>query len=249
MTAQPTYTDRRRAESFGAIADAYDRYRPRYPQALIDGLVTHHGIRVLDVGAGTGIASAQLAEAGAQVTAVEPDERMARVAAAKGIHVEQATFEHWEQAGRSFDLVVFASSFHWVQPGPALKRIATMLRTGGRLVLLGNEIIPIAPTRQVLDQIYGDYVDVGDQSAAKGKEVGALLDKHGYRVDRRHVVQPVHYSRDDYLGLTFTYSNRLVLDPASRADLRSRLAGLIGAAGVDAESNATAFVCERPADH
>ncbi|MCW2686159.1 MAG: methylase involved in ubiquinone/menaquinone biosynthesis [Mycobacterium sp.] len=68
------------------------------------------------MGAGTGIASAQLLEAGAHVLVVEPDPRMARIAADKGIRVEVATFEEWQPAGRSFDLVVFAQSFHWVRP-------------------------------------------------------------------------------------------------------------------------------------
>jgi 2-polyprenyl-3-methyl-5-hydroxy-6-metoxy-1,4-benzoquinol methylase len=96
----PTHTDRRRAGAFGSAAEEYDRHRPRYPAALIAGLVADDA-RVLDVGAGTGIASAQLVGAGAQVLAVGPDSRMARVAAGKGIHVEQATFEDWQPAGRS----------------------------------------------------------------------------------------------------------------------------------------------------
>ena len=35
----PVFTDRRRAESFGSVADEYDRHRPRYPRALIERLV------------------------------------------------------------------------------------------------------------------------------------------------------------------------------------------------------------------
>jgi ubiquinone/menaquinone biosynthesis C-methylase UbiE len=68
----PLHTDRRRAESFGTAADEYDRHRPRYPQALVADLVEHEGIRTVDVGAGTGIASAQLVEAGAHYTALGP---------------------------------------------------------------------------------------------------------------------------------------------------------------------------------
>src|SRR4051794_12574240 len=98
----PAHTDRPPAASFGVAAEQYDRHRPRYPEALIAGLVTSANMRVLDVGAGTGIAATQLASAGAQVLAVEPDERMARVAAAKGIRVEQTTFENWEPASRCF---------------------------------------------------------------------------------------------------------------------------------------------------
>lgn len=106
------HADRRRAESFGAASADYDRYRPRYPHALVAGLIPAPGAAVLDVGAGTGISSVQLAAAGAAVLAVEPDTRMAAVARAKGVSVENATFEEWNATGRLFDLVVFAQSFH-----------------------------------------------------------------------------------------------------------------------------------------
>src|ERR1700742_4907736 len=99
----PAHQDRRRAESFGTAAQEYDRHRPRYPRPLIADLVTRSGLEVLDVGAGTGIAARQLADAGADVLAVEPDPRMARVAAAKGIRVEDATFEEWRAGYRGFD--------------------------------------------------------------------------------------------------------------------------------------------------
>ena len=92
--------------------------------------------------------------------AVEPDERMARLAAAKGIRVEQASFEQWRPADREFDLVVFAQSFQWVDPRLALQKVAAILRKGGRLALLANRIMPTAPTQQDLDEINADYLDV-----------------------------------------------------------------------------------------
>lgn len=138
---QPVHADRGRAEGFGLAAADYDRYRPRYPRPLITELIAGP-VRALDVGAGTGIASAQLMQAGAHVLAVEPDPRMARVAANNGIPVEQATFEDWQPCGRSFDLVLFAQSFHWVQPQLALDKITSILRAGGRLALLSNRITP-----------------------------------------------------------------------------------------------------------
>jgi len=241
---QPAHTDRRRAESFGATADAYDRYRPRYPQALLTELVADAGVRALDVGAGTGIAATQLAEAGADVLAVEPDERMSRVAAAKGVRVEQATFEEWQPADRKFDLVVFAQSFHWVEPQLALQKVATILRPGGQLALLANRILPTAPTQQELDEINADYLDVTARSNVNAEdEVTVMVEKFGFSVERRRCVEQLHYTTEDYLNLVSTYSNRLLLGPTAREELRSRLVQRIGAAGVDAQNDALAVVC------
>ncbi|HEX4557997.1 MAG TPA: class I SAM-dependent methyltransferase [Mycobacterium sp.] len=240
----PAHTDRRRAESFGAAAVEYDRHRPRYPLPLIAGLVTRRGTRALDVGAGTGIAATQLADAGADVLAIEPDERMARVAAAKGIRVELSTFEEWQPAGRDFDLVVFAQSFHWVEPRAALQKVATILCPGGRLALLANRILPTAPTQQELDEINADYLDVTARSVVNAEdEVAVMIGECGFSVERRRCVEKLHYTTEDYLNLVSTYSNRLVLDASALAELRSRLARRIGTAGVDAQNNALAVVC------
>jgi len=240
----PAHTDRRRAESFGVAAGQYDRHRPRYPQPLIAGLVTSAGMRALDVGAGTGIAATQLAQAGADVVAVEPDERMARVAAARGIPVEQSTFEAWQPAGRDFDLVVFAQSFHWVDTRPALRKVATILRPGGRLAILANRILPTSPTQQELDEINVDYLDVTARATVNNEEeVIELIEACGFSVERRRCEEALHYATEDYLNLVFTYSNHLLLDAAAQDELRSRLAERIGAAGVDAQNAALAVVC------
>jgi SAM-dependent methyltransferase len=228
----------------------YDRIRPRYPQALITALVAGAGVCALDVGAGTGIATAQLEQAGAEVLAVEPDPRMAQVATAKGLRVEQVTFEDFQPAGRSFDLVVFAQSFHWVDPVPALEKVATILRPGGRLALLANRIIPTSPTQQELDQINADYLDVTARSIVNAEEeVAAMVKRCGFAVELRRFVEQLHYTTEDYLNLVSTYSNRLLLDPAAQDELRSRLARRIGTAGVDAQNNAVAVICTPTAAH
>ncbi|MGH3644918.1 MAG: class I SAM-dependent methyltransferase [Mycobacterium sp.] len=238
------HTDRRRAESFGAAAQEYDRYRPRYPPALIAALVGNDGPRVLDVGAGTGIASAQLAEAGARVLAVEPDVRMARAAAAKGITVEQATFEDWQPADRSFDLVVFAQSFHWVQPRVALEKVATVLSSGGRLALVWNRITPTSPRSDDVEEIYADYLDaVARPSIETEDQSTAILAECGFTAERRHFVEELHYGSDDWLNMVFTFSNHLALEPLQRAELRSRLERRIGSAGVTARNDALAVIC------
>ena len=58
----------------------YAKYRPTYPEELIDkileGFVSRSQIVAADIGAGTGIAARQLAERGVRVIAIEPNAAM-----------------------------------------------------------------------------------------------------------------------------------------------------------------------------
>src|SRR5690349_21277834 len=100
------HDQRHRAEVFGSAAEAYDEYRPSYPDALIDDLVAAGPARALDIGCGTGKAGRLLAARGVEVLGVEIDEDMAEVARRSGLEVEVGSFETWEPAGRTFDLAV-----------------------------------------------------------------------------------------------------------------------------------------------
>lgn len=240
------HTNRTRADSFGAAALDYHRYRPRYPRDLIAGLVDPGHTSALDVGAGTGIASQQLLAAGAEVLAVEPDPRMTEVARDNGLTVEVATFEEWDPEGRSFDLVVFGSSFHWVEPRRALPKAAAILRPGGALVLMWNRITPISPTQPDLDAVYAEFLDKTDLRAVDpGREaaVSAVISQAGFAVERRTAVEQHHYDTAHWINMACTYSNVLTLPDAARTGLRMRLDEFLGAAGVDAENDALALVC------
>ena len=116
MPLEGLHGDRDRAASFGSLAEQYDRFRPSYPRALIDDLVALGPGKVLDVGCGTGKVARALTDRGVDVLGVEPDERMARVARRHGIPVELASFETWDPAGRTFDLLTAGHAWHWVDP-------------------------------------------------------------------------------------------------------------------------------------
>jgi SAM-dependent methyltransferase len=132
---------RQTAESFGTDAERYDRTRPPYPEALVERIVDVRPgtdvVDVLDVGCGTGIASRQFQAASrrCRVLGVEPDARMAELARRRGVgvEVEEATFEAWDPAGRTFDAVVAGTAWHWVDPVAGAAKAAQVLRPGGRL--------------------------------------------------------------------------------------------------------------------
>jgi SAM-dependent methyltransferase len=139
--------------SFGDDADAYDRFRPSYPDALIDFLLAANPASVADVGCGTGLAARLLAARGMRVVGVEPDERMAAVARSHGVNVVVSAFELWEP-GEQFDLLTAAQSWHWVDQTAGPAKAAALLRPGGRFAAFWNGYEHSADVSAQLRPIY-----------------------------------------------------------------------------------------------
>jgi SAM-dependent methyltransferase len=127
--------------AFGADPDAYNRARPGYPPRVYDILHSRCGLqlgtRTFEIGPGTGQATRDLVRIGASsLVLIEPDERLAaflrtEFRAASVLEVRNATFEEVDLPTSSFDLGVAATSFHWLAAGPALEKVARLLRPGG----------------------------------------------------------------------------------------------------------------------
>ncbi|SDS75039.1 class I SAM-dependent methyltransferase [Microlunatus soli] len=150
---------RQMAESFGTDAARYDRARPSYPAALIRRIVdTAPGPDLLDVGCGTGIAGRQFVDAGCTVLGVEPDARMAAFAGAGRLPVEVATFEDWDPAGRRFDAVTAAQSWHWIDPVAGPAKAAEVLRPDGVLAIFGHVFEPPDPIAEAFTDAYTQAV-------------------------------------------------------------------------------------------
>lgn len=138
--------DRRVAE-FDASAVDYDRYRPRYPDSLFDDIVDlgalAPGAAVVEIGAGTGIATRPLVERGLRVTAIEPSPGMAEVGKQKpdcdAVWI-QGRFEDVELNGL-VDAVVAVNAWHWVDPSVGVDRTASLLRSGGCIALVWTPVI------------------------------------------------------------------------------------------------------------
>lgn len=249
------HLDRSRAESFGAVAATYDEHRPTYPTALIDAVLAAPAgdaaaPDVVDIGSGTGIAARQLCDAGAKVLAVEPDSQMAAIASQSGLGVEVATFEDWDPAGRSFDLVTFAQSFHWVEPASAASKVWDVLRPGGALALAWNRFMEIDPPRERITEIDDRHLGStpsGRPSETHEESVDTLLQEVGFTVERRTFREDRRYSADAWLDMVFTYSRYLVLDDTARAAVRADLAALVGPGGVRIENDALLVLARKPA--
>jgi SAM-dependent methyltransferase len=161
----PDEWHRVQANSFGTVADVYERGRPLYPAEAIDWLVPPHATRVADVGAGTGKLTRQLRERGLDVIAVEPSagmrEQLRR--AVPGVPVLGGTAEQIPLAGGTVDLVLVAQAWHWVDPARAVPEVARVLAPGGRLGLLWNRRAEDEPWVAGLSTIIGSRGTPGSE--------------------------------------------------------------------------------------
>ncbi|HET8583018.1 MAG TPA: class I SAM-dependent methyltransferase [Jatrophihabitans sp.] len=230
MTDAPAYLRRDRAESFGAVAADYDRYRPGYPEALIDDLVAPAPATVLDVGCGTGKAARLIAARGPSVLGVEIDPQMAQVARGHGIPVEVGSFEDWDDRGRRFDLISSAQAWHWVDPVRAAPKAARLLAPGGRLALFWNYDDVDDAAQAVLDRVYAQFAPELSGMIARGasnredRPYAADLEKSGAfgSIEIRRYPWEHSVPLDVWIGRTGTHSDHLLLG-------RERLETLLGA--------------------
>jgi SAM-dependent methyltransferase len=153
--AQALHLQRQVAEGFGADAGRYDRARPTYPVDLVDRIIAASpGRDVLDVGCGTGISARLFQAAGCRVLGVDPDPRMAELARQGGTETEVAKFEDWDPAGRTFDAVIAAQAWHWVDPVAGAAKAAAVLRPAGRLAVFWNAFDPPTDLREAFAEVF-----------------------------------------------------------------------------------------------
>jgi SAM-dependent methyltransferase len=162
---------------FNEVPELYDRVRPTYHDELFADLVGITGMQarssVLEVGCGTGQATRSLAALGCSVTAVEPGAGMAalareRLASFPNVKVETSSFEEWDARGRRFDVLVAASSWHWVDPSIGWRRAHDVLRPGGWMTLLGNIVVG----RPGEPEVYAETADLHERFAPGNPDWG-----------------------------------------------------------------------------
>lgn len=135
-------------ERFSDRVENYVRYRPRYPQAIIDMLCREVGLSsasvIADVGSGTGISAELFLQAGCTVHGVEPNREMReaaeRLLAAYAVFRSvNGTAQATTLPDQSVDVIVAAQAFHWFNTPETRAEFARILKPGGHVVLIWNE--------------------------------------------------------------------------------------------------------------
>lgn len=140
-------TDEEKARWYSNGARFYVEGRPRYPAALIKAAAAVAGwqqhSRVLEIGSGPGTATQDFAALGGRLTCVEPNADFVAIAREvlagfADIRFQTSTLEQADLTV-PFDIVLAASSFHWIDQQRGVRRIGDLLAPNGSVVLLWNK--------------------------------------------------------------------------------------------------------------
>ena len=247
--------DDRRRLSFGNVASLYDRRRPSYPPELVDDVIALAGgvpLRALEVGAGTGKATALFAERGVEVDAVEPSAGMAAALRAKvgqqpGIAVIEAEFERLDPPATPYPLIYSAQAWHWIDPDRRYALAHAQLAPGGWLAAFWNQPRwDDVPVKEALDAVYARFApDLAEDGPMRPGSRGGLV---ASRMERdiaeaadfdsgevRLYEWDTTYTALEYTELLQTHSDHAILEPDRRARLLDAVAGVIDKAGGELE--------------
>jgi len=235
-----------RRQSFDAVARLYDRFRPGYPEELIDDAVRLSAIpeggRILEIGPGTGQATLPLARRGFSILGLELGPSMARVCrrnlrAFPDVEIHNIAFEDWEPEPEAFDIVLAATAFHWIPYKVAYSRCAKVLRPDGSLALLWNFVdTPDTGFFRGLGAIYREHAP----HLAHRRPPEQRIERQRKKIVSSGYFGPVttvrrpwqsEYSADRYIGLLKTMSNHAILAPRVRRSLFRAIRGLINEHG------------------
>ena len=231
-----------RALSFGSVASAYERFRPGYPDSLVDEVLAYAERPIgnaLEIGAGTGKATRVFAARGIKVTATEPDPEMLRELrqhVPTTVTTARSTFEDLPLA-QTYDLVFVAAALHWTSPDRRWPRVAALLAPAGIFASFGGPIRVADPdvekaVREARSQFLADDEVQPPDGTPRDSPMqwpGTELTRSDLFTDVRQSIieRRITMTARDYVGHLSTISAYLELPDSDRQQVLNRIAEVL----------------------
>jgi cyclopropane fatty-acyl-phospholipid synthase-like methyltransferase len=235
------------SRQFDDAAQLYDEVRPRYPEEIIEHIIAFAALpaqgRVFEVGCGTGQMTLPFAQRGYTMVALEQGERLAALAAQHcrpypQVRVVPCAFEAWQDAPESYDLLLSAQAFHWIDPAYGFARAAELLKTGGTIALVWRlDRSQGSAFWQATEPIYNTY-NPQTSSGNLPLETKVDLYRQVLRTSRQftgmHEVSKAsmqRYSGEEYLKLLQTFSDHRAMPEPNKSRFFEAISQVIAQMG------------------
>lgn len=241
--------ERENRTHFDEITADYDKARWEYPAEIYSDIMEYSrsgNKKTIEIGAGTGKATAPFLDAGYEVTAVEMGVNMADFIKNKFINYNNfnvivSDFEQTVLPENNYDLIYAASAFHWVDAEIGCPKVFSLLRNGGTFALFRNNAVPengnslYEEIQEVYDKhYYSNYkkdnrpvciYEMTYEDFLKPAELYRgfrfeSMERYGFVDVTMNLYRASKtYSADEYIALIETYSDHRALPNESRTTL------------------------------
>ena len=248
--------EREKRGVFDEVADSYDKVRSDYPDELFSDVSAYCGRvgRALEIGAGTGKATAHILGMGYDVTAVELGKNLSRALEERfgnnpSFAVVNSSFEDAALDADVYDLVYAATAFHWVDASVGCPKVREILRDGGTFALLRYHMAGTGETvfeavQEVYEKHYYSFYPEKHRPVKRDRAFYASPDGlyEGFRIKSmadygftdtamRFYERDIDYTTEQYLSLLDTFSDHRSLPDENRRMLYDGIREVIDAHG------------------
>lgn len=212
----------RSTERFSDKVENYVRYRPGYPDLLIEFLKNEIGLgpsqTIADIGSGTGKLTELLLQAGFKVIGVEPNDSMRE--ACEQLIGDNSNFESIDGTAENstlnenaVDAIIAAQSFHWFDIYQCLQEFKRILKKESCPVLLiwNERELKVGGIMKDYNQLITDYSI--DYRAVNHHDLDArtfdVFFQNGYKVASFECLQPLNREgfQGRYLSCSYALPN------------------------------------------
>lgn len=235
--------------SFDDYAGDYDMVRPGYPTQLFkdikDNCEVGTNSRLLEIGAGSGIATIELAKFGGHVIGIEPGANLAKIAkkqtkALDNVEIVETMLENF-RTEKKFDMILAFTAFHWIDGNVKYQKVEEMLEDNGHLVLIWNSFFQSdSPATTEVNEAYREFlpetyekslqtseVNQGVLSKLNGRELEIYRSDLFYPVFQKKYLVLYKYDEYTYPKLLNTFPKIVAVEEKKREKFLSRISEIV----------------------
>ena len=254
--------------SFDVFANNYHSVRPGYPSLLFEDVRIQCGIdknsNMLEIGAGSGIATVELAKLGCHIIAIEPGAHLAAIAREqtrelKNVEIHEGTFENFKSVDK-FDAILAFTAFHWLSGEDKFRQVFDFINSTGNLVLVWNSFFQsdspaTADVNKAYKELLPDIYPEESIIAEVNESVLSKLNRREQEVVANTLFYPVYlkkyltiynYDNQTYPKLLNTFPKIIEVKEEKRLNFLGRIAEIVKQYGIiSVPVLTTLIVCQK----
>lgn len=216
--------------TFNEDPELYEKMRPNYPEKLINDIITKTSLskkkEILEIGPGTGQITFPFAEKGFSITCIELGKELADFLIKKfrgyqNIDVINSSFEDWNSGGKTFDLIISAQAFHWIDKKIGYPKVASLLNPNSYFALIWIFTDTVGCSSEI-EKVYAKYMP----KINFPESIGIQLKKRYLDIKSAQIFNDINifqypfsieYSAEEHLDLLNTYSDHRNLENETKS--------------------------------